>query len=441
MTEEKKSVGEVSAEHSEENRSAGWDEESTENRQSDADRTRRETVEAFFGNRFSEKEQKELFLYLVIGIVLMELAALAGACIYGIINTKHDGSMHATNFPWLGYGVAAIMIPVIVMLICTLMRHVFNPEHGEGLSAEGIPQRAQSFYALVRGAPTVILLAGLLIIGALIYYLDNFISFLNKIGDAFLGIAQWGIAGFAAAWIVSYVTRSWLAYRSHQMEREYAFRQEVLIRTGKIILDGRYALTTELRQLPGGASDPEPQKPVNPDMILEVSDARSEEGKKAEKSEKAESVPGEEKMDENSPADAGQSGDSGEEDRKAEAVPSDNPSDPSGDLKSVQPLASTENYADDQSDCQLIASSPFLPEEAKNALIEALNKGESSPKKRVAARKKAAKPSAEQGSETEFPKTAAKRKKSADPSEQEPVGSPAKPRASRKRKSEPQIAE
>ena len=37
-----------------------------------------------FGKHFTEKEQKTLFLYLVIGIVLMELAVTVGAIIISI---------------------------------------------------------------------------------------------------------------------------------------------------------------------------------------------------------------------------------------------------------------------------------------------------------------------------------------------------------------------
>ncbi|MFQ8738345.1 MAG: hypothetical protein ACLSAH_21995 [Bilophila wadsworthia] len=45
-----------------------------------------------FGKQFTEKEQKTLFLYLVIGIVLMELAVTVGAIIISITNAQPSSS-------------------------------------------------------------------------------------------------------------------------------------------------------------------------------------------------------------------------------------------------------------------------------------------------------------------------------------------------------------
>ena len=58
------------------------------------------------------------------------------------------------------------------------------------------------------------------------------------------------MGGFAVAWMVSYVVRAWMHYKTKQMEAEYAFRHEVLERTGMVILDTKHAPTTELRMLP-----------------------------------------------------------------------------------------------------------------------------------------------------------------------------------------------
>ena len=74
-------------------------------------------------------------------------------------------------------------------------------------------------------------------------------------------VAIWVVGGFAAAWIISYVVRAWMHYKTKQMEAEYAFRHEVLERTGMVILDTKHAPTTELRMLPsvpGGQSGPCP---------------------------------------------------------------------------------------------------------------------------------------------------------------------------------------
>ena len=75
-------------------------------------------------------------------------------------------------------------------------------------------------------------------------------SLLLKLGENFHLVAIWVVGGFAVAWMVSYVVRAWMHYKTKQMEAEYAFRHEVLERTGMVILDTKHAPTTELRMLP-----------------------------------------------------------------------------------------------------------------------------------------------------------------------------------------------
>lgn len=219
-----------------------------------------------FGKHFSEKEQKALFLYLVIGIVLAELAVTVGAIVISIANAEPSASGPHFRFPWLGYLVAVVMVPVLAMLLVNLVSLGFSREAREGeADLEGVPQRLQTFYALVRGAPTIILFAGFVLLGAAIYYLDGVMALLLKLGEHFHLVAIWVIGGFAAAWTVSYVVRAWMHYKTRQMEAEYAFRHEVLERTGMVILDTKYAPTTDLRMLPsapGGRSEAPAETPA-----------------------------------------------------------------------------------------------------------------------------------------------------------------------------------
>jgi len=139
-----------------------------------------------FGKQFTEKEQKTLFLYLVIGIVLMELAVTVGAIIISITNAQPSSSgVPHFQFPWIGYLVAVVMVPVLAMLLVNLVSLGFSrgARGGEDVNLEGVPQRMQTFYALVRGAPTVILFAGFVLMCAAIYYLDGVMSLLLKLGE------------------------------------------------------------------------------------------------------------------------------------------------------------------------------------------------------------------------------------------------------------------
>lgn len=159
-----------------------------------------------FGKQFTEKEQKTLFLYLVIGIVLMELAVTVGAIIISITNAQPSSSgVPHFQFPWIGYLVAVVMVPVLAMLLVNLVSLGFSrgARGGEDVNLEGVPQRMQTFYALVRGAPTVILFAGFVLMCAAIYYLDGVMSLLLKLGENFHLVAIWAASpwpGWSAMW-------------------------------------------------------------------------------------------------------------------------------------------------------------------------------------------------------------------------------------------------
>lgn len=210
-----------------------------------------------FGGRFSEKEEKQLFLYMICGIVLAELAITLGAVIYSIANATvgADGTPHF-HFPWLGYLVAMLVAPASILLLAQLVGLVFSrPAEGGGDALEDMPPKVRALYAMVHGAPTVLVLAAFVLVGVAVYYLDGVLALLLKIGDSFQTVAIWLIGAFTVAWIISYAVRVAAQYKLRQMEAEYAFRRDVLERTGMVVLDARHAPHTETRLLAAQDTD------------------------------------------------------------------------------------------------------------------------------------------------------------------------------------------
>ena len=170
------------------------------------------------------------------------------------------------NFPWAGYLVSVVIAPVVVMLLVNLIGIGFyRAVHGDPVLDEehikDMPQRMRTIFSLVRGAPTVVLLGGILILGAVLYYLDGVMTFLLKLGDSVETIAIWATVGLVIAWCLSYFARMWFMYKTRRLEEEYAFRRDVLDRTGMIILDQKSMLGRDapqlalggLRELPAGS--------------------------------------------------------------------------------------------------------------------------------------------------------------------------------------------
>lgn len=193
----------------------------------------------------STKDEKDLFLNVTIGIVLLELAVTVGAVVFSIANVDRTASgVVRFTFPWIGYLVTVTLVPVLVMLVLHLISLGLSRTLGreQPLSPEAeavLGSRAAKFYALVRGAPTVILFAGFVLMGAAVYYLDGVMALLLKLGDSFQTVAIWGIGALGVAFCVNAVARAVLAYKTRQLEIEYAFRRDVFERTGTILLSGK----------------------------------------------------------------------------------------------------------------------------------------------------------------------------------------------------------
>ncbi len=230
-----------------------------------------------FGRLFTEKEQKSLFLYVVICIVLLEFAVTVGALIFSFTGAQRlPSGMMQVRFPWIGYLVAVVLVPVLVMLVLHLFSLGFSRQDNGSLH-DAVPERAATFFALVRGAPAVILFAAFVLLGAAIYYLDGVMALLLKIGDAFGTIAIGFAAAFAAAWTVSYAVRAHFAHKARQMDAEYAFRRDVLERTGLIMLDTRHAPHAQVLPASSGALPPAAETPVA-DAVITVEPAAPESG-------------------------------------------------------------------------------------------------------------------------------------------------------------------
>ena len=207
------------------------------------------------GLSFSDREKKNLMTFLSIGIILVEFAVTIAAVCYGIIkSTKLPDGTIEFQFPWIPYGVAVIVAPVAIMLVVNIIGLGFtrifkgDPAMDEE-QMRYMPERLRRLIALSRGLPSIILLGGMILVGAALYYLDAVIQAILRIGDHVEVIAPWVMAGLVAAWCVSYLVRMWFMYKTRRMHEEFAFRREVLERTGIVIVDNRKHIAADGRTI------------------------------------------------------------------------------------------------------------------------------------------------------------------------------------------------
>ena len=236
-----------------------------------------------------DRQHRDLLFYLSIAIFFLELVVGAVAFFYGVIHAEPgvNGGPPRFMFPWLAYMLAAVLVPAALLLIVHLagvglFRSLRGQDADEAWRQE-LPERLRKVYAIIQGAPTVVLLLGLLLLGVALFYFDGAMNALFRLGRTAEQYLPWIIGGVVGAWCVGYVARIWLNYRTRRLEAEFAFRREVLERTGIIIVEqGSLQLPTAneapkaLEVGPNGTLPP--GSPTTPDTgpVLDVTPPKPE---------------------------------------------------------------------------------------------------------------------------------------------------------------------
>lgn len=191
-----------------------------------------------------DKQHKDLLFYLSIGVVFLEMVVGAVAFFYGVIHATpaQDGLPPRFQFPWLAYAIAAVVAPAVLLLIVHLagvglFRSLRDTSEEDEAWRQDLPERLRKVYAIVQGAPTILLLVGVMVLGAALFYIDGAMTALFRLGSTVEVYLPWIIGAVAGAWCLAYAARIWLNYRTKRLEEEYRFRREVLERTGVIIVD------------------------------------------------------------------------------------------------------------------------------------------------------------------------------------------------------------
>ncbi len=191
------------------------------------------------------KQHKELLFYLSVAIFFLELIVGGVAFFYGIIHAipGENGGPPQFQFPWLAYGIAAVMAPAALLFIVHLAgvglfrsMQKKNAEE-EAKWQENLPLRLQKAYVFIKGAPAIVLFLGLIFMGVAIMYVDGAIQVLMRMGAVLEPYWPWIIGGILSATCIIYLGKAYFTYRTRRMEHEYHFRMEIFERTGQIIVD------------------------------------------------------------------------------------------------------------------------------------------------------------------------------------------------------------
>ena len=152
------------------------------------------------------------------------------------------GGPPEAQFPILGWAIGAVAAPVALLLIVHLsglwVSNTLERERQPGKpgSERMVPKRLRYFYACVQHAPTVVILLGILLLAAALVFVDGMFSAVVAFGAALKPYIPWIAGSIAALLAACYLGRLLLIYRHRRMEQEYAYRREVLEKTGIVLV-------------------------------------------------------------------------------------------------------------------------------------------------------------------------------------------------------------
>ena len=238
------------------------------------------------GQLWYNQKHREIVVYL-IAVFCLELIVGTIAFFYGVTHAEPvlAGGPKMARFPWIGWLVASILSPVGLLLLLHLSGQFFSgafknndggTSGGAGGGNDHVPERVQKVYSIVRHAPTIVVLLGLLCLGCAVLFVDSAMAIAVDIGSALKPYILWIVGGIIVFLLLSYLGRLWFIARHKRVEQEYAYRLKVLETTGVIIMNkGSLPMRYENGQLQLLAENKNGQLKALP----EKDDGKKEDGK------------------------------------------------------------------------------------------------------------------------------------------------------------------
>jgi hypothetical protein len=206
--------------------------------------------------------RSDYWLGVVMLLFVAEFFIAVTALCYGIITTPPPppGTMVQIAFPWLGWFAAALMAPALILGAAQIVAR----RGGQGSMHEGLglgpgaggaeddketeawettwagclPGRALKAYRFIKDAPLFMICAALIVLGSTLLVIDGAFDLVKSVILVLTPYLPYFIAALTAFAIAIGALTAWFRHKSNQLAAEYAFRREVLEKTGVILLSG-----------------------------------------------------------------------------------------------------------------------------------------------------------------------------------------------------------
>ncbi|CAK7073125.1 MAG: hypothetical protein DELT_01986 [Desulfovibrio sp.] len=190
--------------------------------------------------------KSDYWISVTIMVFVAAFFITVAAICYGIIVTppKPGGGLQTLAFPWIGWFVAMLVSPAVILGFAQYIagKTPVDAENGtdgekEAAWAGQLTGRALKAYRLLKDAPLFMVCFALIALGATLLVIDGAFGLVAGVLTALVPYAPYFIGGITAFAIAIAVLMAYFRHANNKLAAEYAFRREVLEKTGVILLN------------------------------------------------------------------------------------------------------------------------------------------------------------------------------------------------------------
>lgn len=195
---------------------------------------------------------------VVVLVFVADFFLTVAAVCYGIVVTPAPtpGVIPTMAFPWIGWLAALLAATAVILGFAQYVAGKQSPEDNRDDAAEKawasrLPGNALRVYGIIKDAPLFMVCFACIALGATLLVIDGAFALVSGIVLALVPHTPYFIGGVTAFAIAIAALMAYFRHAGNRLAAEYAFRREVMEKTGVILLDdkGRAILP------PGGSRD------------------------------------------------------------------------------------------------------------------------------------------------------------------------------------------
>lgn len=180
---------------------------------------------------------------VILVFVAVFFISIAAVC-YGIIVTPPaaPGTIPTMRFPWIGWFAGVLVSTASILGFAQYTAGKNSGEvddEAERAWASQLSGTAEKAYRIIKDAPLFMVCFALIALGATILVIDGAFGLVSGIVLALVPYAPYFIGGVTAFAIAIAGLMAWFRHANNKLAAEYAFRREVMEKTGVILLDAK----------------------------------------------------------------------------------------------------------------------------------------------------------------------------------------------------------